>query len=241
MRSAFVIVLSSVTSVACQEPTVVADGKVAPPASASGSGAPGSTDAEATAPSASASGARAAASGASAAPPPSASASPPALPPLLDADDEPLPQTDDKPTTEDPVFRDRLERLWQAIVTDDPEKARDFFFPVEAYQQVKAIEKPERDWKYRLWKNFVRDVRGYHKRLGKTAEERAGAKFIELELRNEPAWMKPGREGNLVGYFRVTRSLLHYETADGKKRRLDLTSMISWRGHWYVVHLHGFE
>ena len=49
------------------------------------------------------------------------------------------------------------------------------------------------------------------------------------------------KEGNLIGYWRVTRSFIHYENHEGKKRRLDLTSMISWRGHWYVVHLHGFE
>jgi hypothetical protein len=131
-----------------------------------------------------------------------------------------------------------MKRLWEAIVADDPEKARDFFFPVEAYAQVKAIEKPERDWKYRLYKNFKRDVHNYHKRLGKKRDE---ARFSSLELRNEPKWMKPGSEGNKIGYWRVTRSYIHYENAEGKKRRFDLTSMISWRGHWYVVHLHGFE
>ncbi len=161
-----------------------------------------------------------------------------APPPVVDTDGKPLPQTEDEPGVANRLFEDRMNRLWQAIVANDPEKVRDFFFPVEAYSQVKAIEKPERDWKYRLWKNFERDIRSYHRRLGKN---RAGAKLLELEVRTKPKWMKPGKEGNLIGYWRVTRSFIHYETSEGKKRRFDLTSMISWRGHWYVVHLHGFK
>jgi len=50
-----------------------------------------------------------------------------------------------------------------------------------------------------------------------------------------------GSESNLIGYWRVTRSYIHFEDGDGKKRRFDLTSMISWRGKWYIVHLHGFR
>lgn len=159
-------------------------------------------------------------------------------PALVDDEGEPLPQTEDEPSVEDPIFEDRMKRLWEAIVKNDPELVRDFFFPVEAYAQVKAIKKPERDWKYRLWKNFKRDIKKYHKRLGKF---RDGAKYDSLEVRTKPGWMKPGKEGNLIGYWRVTRSFIHYENHEGKKRRFDLTSMISWRGHWYVVHLHGFE
>ena len=54
-------------------------------------------------------------------------------------------------------------------------------------------------------------------------------------------WMKPGREGNRIGYYRVLRSRLIYTDADAKERSLEVTSLISWRGEWYVVHLHGFE
>jgi len=159
-------------------------------------------------------------------------------PVLLAPDGGALPQTEDEPSVDDPWFQQQLALLWEAIVQDEPERARSLFFPVVAYEQVKAIKEPAKDWKYRLWKNFVRDVHEYHKRLGKG---RDGAKLVRLELRNEPAWMKPGKEGNLLGYWRVTRSYLHFEWADGKKSRFDLTSMISWRGKWYVVHLHGFS
>ena len=53
--------------------------------------------------------------------------------------------------------------------------------------------------------------------------------------------MKPGREGNKVGYHRVLRSKLRFKLASGKERTLELTSLISWRGEWYVVHLSGFD
>ena len=168
----------------------------------------------------------------------SASSNTVAEPPLVDPSGKPLAQTKDEPNIDNPLFRQRLEQLWDAIVHNDVERARSFFFPVEAYKQVKGIKKPERDWKYRLFKAYKRDVRKYHRLLGKS---RAKAKLLRIELRNKPKWMKPGSEGNLIGYWRVTRSYLHFVDGDGKKRRFDLTSMISWRGQWYVVHVHGFK
>ena len=64
-----------------------------------------------------------------------------------------------------------------------------------------------------------------------------------LVVTNERAvrWMEPGAEGNRVGYHRVTRSRLKVGLANGGTRELELTSLISWRGAWYVVHLHGFS
>ena len=53
--------------------------------------------------------------------------------------------------------------------------------------------------------------------------------------------MKPGSEGNKLGYYRVLRSALVYSDAQGRERELSVTSMISWRGEWYVVHLAGFK
>jgi hypothetical protein len=53
--------------------------------------------------------------------------------------------------------------------------------------------------------------------------------------------MKPGSEGNKLGYWRVTRSKIRYANAAGEEKTLELTSLISWRGEWFVVHLHGFK
>jgi hypothetical protein len=160
-------------------------------------------------------------------------------PALLDTDGGTLPQTEDEPDSASPWFQQQLNSLVQAIVQDDPELARPFFFPVEAYQLVKAIDKPERDHKYRLWKNFVRDVHEYHRKLGDQPDK---AELIAFEPRSErKKWMKPHSEGNKLGYWRMTRNRLRLRDARGDELRFEITSFISWRGEWYVVHLHGFK
>jgi hypothetical protein len=159
-------------------------------------------------------------------------------PPLVAADATALPQTSDLPSLGSSGLRLRLERLVAAIAHDDPQRARPAFFPVVAYQQVKAIQDPERDWQARLVRAFERDIHDYHRMLGREA---AGAQLVGLVSSGRaPRWMAPGSEGNRVGYYRMTRSRLRIRLADGAERDLELTSLISWRGAWYVVHLHGF-
>lgn len=136
-------------------------------------------------------------------------------------------------------FRRRMQHVADAIVTGDPSGALASFFPLVAYAQVKDVQKPERDYRYRLVANFTRDVREYHRALGADA---ASAQFLGVTVPEERAeWMKPGKEGNRLGYFRVLRSRLRFRLPSGAERSLELTSLISWRGEWYVVHLHGFE
>ena len=53
-------------------------------------------------------------------------------------------------------------------------------------------------------------------------------------------WIEPGEEGNKLGYYRVYGTRIVYEV-DGKERTFDVSSLISWRGEWYVVHLTGFK
>jgi hypothetical protein len=158
---------------------------------------------------------------------------------LLDANGAALPQTEERPSPESAAFKRRLDLLAEAIVKDDPKLAKPAFFPIIAYAQVKAVAKPERDWQFRLMRNFERDIHEYHRALGRDAEgaKLAGVTVAESQVR----WMKPGSEGNRLGYFRVVRSRLRFDTAAGKSRDFELTSLISWRGEWYVVHLHGFE
>lgn len=160
-------------------------------------------------------------------------------PALFDADQKPLPQTEDRPSTDSPAFKRRMELLWQAIVADDPQIAEGVFFPVSSYELVKDIENAKADWKSRLFKAFGRNVHEYHKKLGDDAK---AARFLGVEV-DEPRvkWMKRGSEGNKLGYFRVTRSRIRYADAAGKEHKLELTSLISWRGEWFVVHLHGFK
>ncbi len=161
------------------------------------------------------------------------------MPPLVDESGRTLPQTDALPSTESPSFRRRLELLVEAIRTDDAELAVPAFFPVLAYAEVKDIAKPERDWQHRLIGAFTRNVHEYHRRLGEAASsiQLRGIEVPEAKVK----FMKPGSEGNKLGYHRVLRSQLLLTGADGRELALEITSMISWRGEWYVVHLHGFK
>jgi hypothetical protein len=158
---------------------------------------------------------------------------------LLDAQGKPLPQTDERPSTTSVAFRERVEAVAKAITSGNAEPALAAFFPLVAYQQVKDVAKPERDYKFRLQANFKRDVLEYHHALG---AEAAQATFTGVTVSEKDAkWMEPGSEGNKLGYFRVLRSRLHFTLPAGRSRDFELTSLISWRGEWYVVHLHGFK
>lgn len=160
-------------------------------------------------------------------------------PSLVAADGTVLPQTSDRPSADSVGLRRRLERLVAAIAEDEPARAMPAFFPVLAYEQVKAIDQPRRDWQTRLVRAFERDIHDYHRALGRDA---AGAQLVGLVSSGRtPRWMDPGSEGNRVGYHRLTRAHLRIRLANGAERDLELTSLISWRGAWYVVHLHGFS
>jgi hypothetical protein len=149
-----------------------------------------------------------------------------------------LPQTRDKPAASSPGLDARAAALWDAIAHDDPERAIPFFFPVTAYEQVKAIPAPAGDWRRRLVAAYKRDIHALTKRLGERAES---TKFVRLEVPDERArWVEPNEESNKLGYWRVYGTRIVYET-EGKERSFDISSLISWRGEWYVVHLTGFK
>ena len=163
-----------------------------------------------------------------------------ALAPVLTGDDGALlPQTHDEPRVSSKWFQAGVHALFDAIRKDDPRIAEPFFFPIQAYRAVKAIADPDRDYERRLLANFRRDVHDYHAKLGAGAAE---ARFAGIDVPVERMrWMEPHTEGNKLPYFRVTRSRLRYDTPSGKAASLEVTSFISWRGEWYVVHLNGFE
>lgn len=158
---------------------------------------------------------------------------------LVDAGDPgALPQTRDKPDVDGSALEARALALWEGIVRDDPELAMPFFFPVTAYEQVKAIPSPASDWRRRLVAAYRRDVHGLSARLGDKA---SSARFVRLDIPDERArWVEPNEESNRLGYYRVYGTRLVY-SVDGKERSLDISSLISWRGSWYVVHLTGFK
>ncbi|AKV02945.1 hypothetical protein AKJ09_09608 [Labilithrix luteola] len=149
-----------------------------------------------------------------------------------------LPQTHDKPKASGPAFDARIAALWEGIAKDDPDLALPAFFPVTAYEQVKAIPSPSSDWRRRLVAAYKRDIHALHKRLGDSADR---AKLVRAEVPDDRArWVDPNEETNKLGYYRVYGTRMIYEV-DGKERGFDVSSLISWRGEWYVVHLTGFK
>lgn len=160
-------------------------------------------------------------------------------PELLDADGKPLPQTDDRPSISSPAFQRRLELVFAAIVADDPTIGEPAFFPKIAYEQVKDIKNPGADWKSRLLRAFGRNIHAYHKDLGESPE---ACRLLGIEVDEARVKiMAKGKEGNKLPYHRVTRSKIRWADAAGKERTFELTSLIAWRGEWFVVHLHGFK
>jgi hypothetical protein len=145
-----------------------------------------------------------------------------------------LPQTDEKPTATGAQFDAGAQGLWQAIVKDDPSLARPFFFPLSAYLQVKSISDPAGDYQNRLIANYEQDIHTLHAQLGDAASR---AQLTGLTVPNDQAqWITPGVEYNKGSYWRVYGSTLDY-TVDGQSHSMPVTSLISWRGQWYVVHL----
>lgn len=180
--------------------------------------------------------ARAAASAASATDAPTRSPSPSpsviAIPPAAPG----LPQTTASPSATAPVFADEMTDLWTAIVTGNTTIALQSFFPLAAYQQVKAIGDPTTDWQSRLVGEYVLDIQAAHAYLGPSA---SAAQLVQVIVPSQYAsWIVPGDCYNKVGYWHVPGSRLVYRV-DGELRSIGVASLISWRGQWYVVHLGG--
>ena len=152
-----------------------------------------------------------------------------------------LGQTHDVPRAAGPSFEQHVRELWEAIVSDDPDRAMPFFFPLGAYVQVKDIDRPAVDWKRRLVAAYIRDIHALHRRLERQAGDSGIASLIGVEVPEARArWVDPGEEYNKVGYFRVFGSRLRYRVGE-TSLAFDIKSLISWRGSWYVVHLRAIE
>ena len=145
-----------------------------------------------------------------------------------------LPQTDERPTASGATFTAGVDDLWEAIRQDKPELGLPFFFPKGAYLQVKAIGDPAGDYQNRLIANFEEDVHSLHAQLGANA---SAAKFVGIIVPDDQAvFVQPGEESNKLSYWRVYGTTMQYEV-DGQTGSIPVTSLISWRGAWYVVHL----
>lgn len=172
------------------------------------------------------------ASPASSTPSPSATTRPDGSPSVVPV---PLPpatlhQTRAFPSARTRAFATEMTDLWAAVTAGRPRLAIWSFFPLTAYQQVKAIPDPTADWHDRLWADFGLDVAAAHRFVGR------GASLVRVIVPSaEAAWINPGVCYNSVGYWHVGGARLVYRK-HGRLRSIGIASLISWRGRWYVVH-----
>lgn len=167
----------------------------------------------------------------SAAPRPSASLSVIPVPPPPGN----LHQTSTFPNARSRVFRAAMTDLWIAVLTGKARFAAQTFFPVTAYEQVKAIGNPVADWQDRLFADFRLDVGAAHHLVG------GGARLLRVIVPSaQAAWVDPGACYNSVGYWHVAGARMLYQK-HGRLRSIGIASLISWRGRWYVVHFGAVE
>jgi hypothetical protein len=126
---------------------------------------------------------------------------------------------------------ERARHLFDGIVRDEPELADDFFFPREPFLRLKDVADPGR-YHAELVRMYRRDVHRLHTRR----RNWEGARFVSFELGTRPRWIKPGEEWNKIGYYRTFDGKLRYELL-GRLRTIEVRTIISWDGRWYVTHL----
>jgi hypothetical protein len=110
------------------------------------------------------------------------------------------------------------------------------FFPLVAYEQVKAIGNPASDWQNRLVAEYKADVIAAHGLLGGRARHATLVRVVVPEQQAD--WIMPGVCDNGVGYWHVANARVVYRVG-GQVRSFGISTLISWRGRWYVVHLGG--
>ncbi|HLN17405.1 MAG TPA: hypothetical protein VK277_11740 [Acidimicrobiales bacterium] len=165
---------------------------------------------------------------------------PTTLPPTTTTTVDPgsLPQTNQLPSDDDPLFTAHMADLFQAVAEDEPAEALPSFFPLLAYIEVKGISDPIHDYETRLIPDFDEDIDTIHAELGPDADS---AVMTGVSVPTSAAeWILPGVEYNKGSYWRVYDTEVDY-TVDGRSGSFEVTSMISWRGEWYVVHLGGIR
>jgi hypothetical protein len=147
-----------------------------------------------------------------------------------------LHQTRARPPAHSAVFQAEMTDLWAGVVSGRPNLAMPAFFPVVAYEQVKAIADPAADWRNRLVAEFRSDVIAAHDLIGR---EFRNATLVRVVVPEQQAgWIDPGVCYNSVGYWHAAGARVVYRVA-GQVRSFGIASLISWRGRWYVVHFGG--
>lgn len=146
---------------------------------------------------------------------------------------EPIPDPANRtrPPPTSPDLQERAAHLVDALVSNDPKLADDFFFPKAPFIPLKDVADPGR--------YFDQLLATYHRDVATLRSERkdwTGATFVSFELGTQPTWVAPGKEYNKIGYFRTFGGKLRYRIGD-KNKEITVSTIISWDGRWYVTHL----
>lgn len=150
-----------------------------------------------------------------------------------DADYDPANKA--KPPIDSEELQARARGLFDAVVQNNPTLGEDFWFPKEPFLILKDIKDPGKYWD-QLHRAYVKDIEKLHNKR-KSWE---GAEFEKFEPGSPPKWVKPGDEGNKIGYFRTVKGNLVYK-AEGKSHKLEVRVLISWQKRWYITHLGKFK
>ena len=129
----------------------------------------------------------------------------------------------------------QLRQLWNALVADDATMGRTVFFPRTAYLKMKTgvIANPSGDYASRLIGLFNLDVHAYHRRL----EQGGRPTLVRYSYETgHAAWIAPGSCENSIGYWHLGHVRYVYRHGSSLYS-VDVFSLISWHGVWYVVHL----
>ncbi len=129
----------------------------------------------------------------------------------------------------------RAQRLFDAIVRDDPASIDDFFLSREAFRLIKRVPDPDPLWE-RLHRAYVTDIHTLH---ASTADlDRAS--FSRLRFTGRRGWVVVGEEANRLPYWAQRHSLLEYRVG-GETRSIEVRTMITWNDEWLVTHLSEFH
>ncbi|AGP39129.1 hypothetical protein [Sorangium cellulosum] len=162
-------------------------------------------------------------------------APPPGSPPAAGADATAIATNKILPPLESEELTARARALFDAIVKNEPALADPFWFPKEPFIPLKDVKDPGKYWD-NLHAAYANDVKAMHRKR-KSWE---GARFVGFEVGSRPKWVPPGDEVNKIGYYRSFHGKLKVEL-DGKPASLDVHTIISWQGRWYITHLGDFK
>ena len=124
---------------------------------------------------------------------------------------------------------ERAETLLSAILADDPERARNFFFPQEPFRVLKGIADPDRYWNV-LWRHYERDIHAMHEEIP------SDATFERFVLGRRGGWVERRQEANALPYWAARHAFVHYRSGE-RERRFEIRTLINWGPRWYITHL----